>query len=193
MINITLPDNSIKTFEKPITGMDIAKSISEGFAATCVAMELNGAMCDLKAAIKQDARVTLITTRDKKALEILRHSTAHVMAHAIENLYKGAKLTIGPTVEDGFYYDIDMAPVSEDDFQAIEAEMKRLIKAKLPIEREEVSKDRALEIYKENAYKIELISELENESISIYTQGDFSDLCRGPHIPHTGLIKAFKR
>ncbi|MBW1894496.1 MAG: TGS domain-containing protein, partial [Deltaproteobacteria bacterium] len=148
MINITLPDNSIKSFKKPPTGTDVAVSISEGFARNCVAMEVDGLLCDLNLAIEKDAGITLITTRDEKAIDILRHSAAHVMAQAVETLYKDAKLTIGPVVENGFYYDIEMAPVSEDDFPTIEAEMKKIIKAKLPFKRQEISKSDALELYK---------------------------------------------
>jgi len=192
MINITLPDQSIKRFENPPTGMDIALNISEGFARNCVAVEIDGQMQDLGKKIEKDTAVKLITTKDEKATDILRHSTAHVMAQAILTLYKNARLTIGPVVKDGFYYDIDMPPVSKDDFPGIEAEMKKIIKAKLPFERRVVTKTEALNFYKEEPYKTELISELEDGSISLYTQGDFTDLCRGPHLPHTGMIKAFK-
>ena len=130
MINITLPDESIKSFDDPVTGFDIAMSISEGLARNCVAMELDGTLVDLHRTIDEDAQVRLITTRDEEALEVLRHSAAHLMAQAILRLYKGAKLTIGPVVGDQFYYDIDMEPVSEDDFPKIEAEIKKIIKEK---------------------------------------------------------------
>ncbi len=193
MINITLVDNSIKTFDDIITGMDVAKSISEGFARNCVAMELNGDLLDLSHEIKDDAAVNFITAKDDKALEILRHSSAHVMAEAVQNLYKDALLTIGPVITDGFYYDIDMPPVSEDDFEIIENEMKKIIKEKKPFERIVVSKKEALDIFKDNAYKIEIINELkDDQEITLYRQGSFTDLCRGPHIPHTGMIKGFK-
>ena len=135
MINITFPDGNIKSFENNPTGLDVAMSISEGLARNCVAMELDSELMDLNTKITQDSRIRLITTKDPEALEILRHSAAHVMAQAILHLYKDAKLTIGPAVEDGFYYDIDMAPLSEDDFAKIEAEMKKAIKAKLPFRR----------------------------------------------------------
>ena len=135
MINITLPDNSIKAFEAFPTGMDVAKTISEGFARSCVAMEVDGQPMDLSCEITCDCGLKFITTRDEEALEILRHSAAHVMAEAIQNLYQRADLTIGPVVEDGFYYDIDMDPVSEEDFPAIEAEMQKIIKAKKTFER----------------------------------------------------------
>ncbi len=192
MINITFPDGNIKSFEDSPTGLDVAKSISEGFARNCLAMELNSDLVDLNTKIAQDSQIRLITTKDPEAMKILRHSAAHVMAQAILHLYKDAKLTIGPAVEDGFYYDIDMEPVSEEDFEKIEAEMKKTIKAKLPFKREVVSKSQALEFYKNEPYKLEMISELEEGTISFYKHDDFTDLCLGPHLPHTGFIKAVK-
>ncbi|HMA67935.1 MAG TPA: threonine--tRNA ligase, partial [Desulfosalsimonadaceae bacterium] len=158
----------------------------------CVAMGVDGVKTDLYAAVDRDAHIRFLTTKDPEALEILRHSAAHVMAQAILRLYPDARLTIGPVVEDGFYYDIDMPPISEEEFPKIEAEMKQIIKEKLPVVREEVSKQRAMEFYANEPYKLEMISELEDGSISFYSQGEFTDLCRGPHIPHTGFIKAFK-
>jgi threonyl-tRNA synthetase len=192
MVNITLPDGYKKTFENTPTGMDVAKSISEGLARDCVAMVLDDQLVDLVTSIDHDATVRLITTKDPEALDILRHSAAHVMAQAILRIYKDARLTIGPAVEDAFYYDIDMAPVSEDDFPKIEAEIKNIIKAKLPIQRKEVTKAEALAFYKDEPYKVEMISELDNGTISFYTQGEFTDLCRGPHVPHTGYVKHIK-
>jgi len=192
MINITFPDGNIKGFENNPTGFDVAMSISEGLARNCVAMELDSKLMDLNTKITQDSRVRLITTNDPEALEILRHSAAHVMAQAILHLYKDAKLTIGPSVENGFYYDIDMPPLSEDDFAKIEAEMKKTIKAKVPFRRRVVSKSEALEFYKDEPYKLEMIIELEDVSISFYEHDDFTDLCRGPHLPHAGFIKAVK-
>ncbi|OQY59010.1 MAG: threonine--tRNA ligase [Desulfobacteraceae bacterium 4572_88] len=192
MINITFPDGSIKAFQHPPSGLDIAHSISKGLARDCVAMELNGDIVDLQTRITMDASVRLITSKDQEALTILRHSAAHVMAQAILRIYEDAKLTIGPVVEDGFYYDIDMKPVSEDDFPAIEAEMKKIIKEKLPITRKVVSKSEAMEFYQDEPYKQEMISELQDGTISFYEQGTFTDLCRGTHLPHTGFVKAFR-
>ena len=192
MVDITFPDGNRKSFDNNPTGLDVAKSISDGFARNCVAMELNSELVDLNTTITHDANVRLITTKDPEALEVLRHSAAHVMAQAVLHLYKDAKLTIGPSVEDGFYYDIDMEPVSEDDFEKIESEMKKAIKAKIPFERTVVSKSEAMEFYKDEPYKLEMISELEEGTISFYQHGDFTDLCRGPHLPHTGFIKAVK-
>ena len=192
MINITFPDGSTKSFDDFPTGFDIAGSISEGLARDSVAMELEENLVDMSTVVKKDAAIRLITTRDKEALEIMRHSAAHVMAQAVLRVYKDAKLTIGPVIEDGFYYDIDMEPVSEDDFPKIEAEIKKLVKEKIPIQRSEVSKAEALAFYKDEPYKLEMISALEDGQISFYEQGDFTDLCRGPHVPHTGFVKAVK-
>ncbi|MCP4344656.1 MAG: threonine--tRNA ligase [Desulfobacterales bacterium] len=192
MINITFPDGNIKSFEKNPTGADIAMSISEGLMRKSIAMEAGGQLLDLNTEITTDSQVRLITTHDQEALDIMRHSAAHVMAQAVLNIYENAKLTIGPVAGDEFYYDIDMKPVSEDDFDLIEAEMKKIIKAKTPFKRKNVSKSEALDFYKDEPYKLEMISELEDGTISLYEQGTFTDLCRGPHIPHAGFVKAFK-
>jgi len=192
MINIALPDGSIKSFENVPTGLDVAKSISEGLARNSIAFEIDGRLLDLSESIMHDCHLRIITTKDEEALEILRHSAAHVMAQAILHLYQDARLTIGPVVEDGFYYDIDMEPISKDDFPKIEEEIKRIIKAKIPFKRKMVTKSEALQFYENEPYKVEMISELEDGTISFYEQGDFTDLCRGPHLPHTGFIKAIK-
>ncbi len=192
MITVTLPDNQTRTFDHDITGLDLARDISEGLARDCVAMQLDGQLVDLDHPIASDAAVRLITRKDPEAVDILRHSAAHVMAQAILHLYPDAKLTIGPAVDDGFYYDIDMAPVSEDDFARIEAEMKKIVKAKLPFNRKSVSKTHAQDFYRNEPYKLEMIEALEDGQITFYEQGDFTDLCRGPHLPHTGFVKAFK-
>ena len=192
MITITLPDGSIKQFEAPPTGGEVAASISEGLARDCVAMEVDGQVQDIYRTIDRDAHLRLITTRDDQALDIMRHSAAHVMAQAVLRLYDNAQLTIGPVIEDGFYYDIDMAPLSEDDLARIEAEMQKIVKAKLPIRRETIRKAEALELYRDEPYKLEMIEDLPEGTISLYRQGEFFDLCRGPHVPHTGFVKAFK-
>ena len=192
MINITLPDGNIKQFDAPLTGYEIAQSISKEFARQCVALQVNSHIVDLDTTISEDTSLRMITTKDPEALDILRHSAAHVMAQAILQIYKNAHLTIGPAVEDGFYYDIDMDPISEEDFPKIEAAMKKAIKAKQPFKRVEVTKEGAKSFYKDEPYKLEMISDLEDGTISFYQHGDFTDLCRGPHLPHTGFIKAFK-
>jgi threonyl-tRNA synthetase len=170
----------------------VAQGISEGLAREAVALELDGRLRDLHTRIENDARVRLITTRDPEALEIMRHTAAHVMAQAILRLFPGARLTIGPVIEDGFYYDIDMAPISEEDFSRIEDEMEKIVQARLPVERREVAKDEALTLYRDEPYKREMLQDLADGTISLYRQGDFTDLCRGPHVPHTGFVKAFK-
>jgi threonyl-tRNA synthetase len=192
MIIITLPDGSLKEFDHPPTGLAVARTISEGFARSCVAMELDGIKKDLNSPIDQNHQVRFITVKDQEGLEIMRHSAAHVMAQAVLNLYPEAKLTIGPVVEDGFYYDIDMPSISEEAFARIEAEMKKIVQAKLPIERLEVTKAEALSFYHNEPYKLEMINDLQDGTISFYRQGEFTDLCRGPHVPHTGFVKAFK-
>ena len=193
MITITFPDDSIKQFEEVPTGMDVAKRISEGFARNCVAMKIDDQLLDLTRPIAEDCAIQFVTTNDADGLEILRHSSAHIMAEAVLNIYPEAKLTIGPVVEEGFYYDIDMAPIPEEKLGAIEAEMKKIIKAKAEFERRVVSKNEALELFKDNPFKLELINELpEDEEISLYQNGQFVDLCRGPHIPHTGMVKGVK-
>lgn len=192
MIYITFPDGTVKEFELPVDGLAVATSISEGFAARCVAMEIDGNLVDLYTPLKQDAAIRFITPSDPDALTILRHSAAHLMAQAISHIYPKAHFTIGPVVENGFYYDMDMEPVSDEDFSKIETEMKKLVQAKLPIRRKLVSKDDALTFYRDEQYKREMISDLEDGTISFYTQGDFTDLCRGPHVPDTGFIKDFK-
>ncbi len=192
MVNITLPDGSIRQYENHPTGLDVARSISDGLARNCVAMEMDGGLLDLYREIDHDTEVRLVTTADPEALEIMRHSAAHVMAQAILRLYPDAKLTIGPVVEDGFYYDIDMEPVSDEDFKKIEDEMRKIVKEKIPIRRREVPKDEAMAFYRNEPYKLEMLGDLEEGTISFYEQGEFTDLCRGPHVPHTGFIKSFK-
>ena len=192
MVTITFPDNSIKQFKDFPTGTEVAQSISEGFARNCVAMNIDDRLMDLSRSLETDTKIEFITVNDDPALDILRHSAAHVMAEAVLSLYPEAKLTIGPVVEDGFYYDIDMPPISEDDLEKIEAEIQKIIKAKATFERRVVSRQEALEIFKDNPFKLELINALSDQEISLYKNGQFIDLCRGPHIPNTGMIKGIK-
>jgi threonyl-tRNA synthetase len=192
MIQLTFPDGRQKSFENQPTGLDVAMDISKGLARESVALELDGQIVDLSTRITADAQIRIITIKDKEALEILRHSAAHVMAEAILRIYKDAQLTIGPVVGDGFYYDIDMTAVSADDFPKIEKEMRKIVQSKTVFERQEVSKAEATAFFEGEPYKLEMISDLEDGTISFYKQGAFTDLCRGPHIPHTGFIKAFK-
>lgn len=192
MIEITLADGNKKQFDNALSGYEIAKSISEGFAGNAVAMQVNDELRDLNSLVDQNASINFITLKDPAALEIMRHSAAHVMAQAITRLNKDARPAIGPAIEDGFYYDIDMTPISEADFAKIEAEMDKIIKEKQPIVREEISKADALKLFKDDKYKVEMIEALQDGQISVYREGEFVDLCRGPHVPHTGFVKAFK-
>lgn len=196
MIKITLPDGSVKEYEQGVTAMDVAKSISEGLARNVLAAEVNGEVWDAFRPINNDVALKLLTWGDKGATSTFWHSSAHLMAEALEELYPGVRLGIGPPIDNGFYYDIDLGDrqIKEEDLPAIEAKMKELAKKKNTFERKEISKKDALEYYteKQDPYKIELIDGLEDGKITFYTQGNFTDLCRGPHIPHTGHIKAIK-
>lgn len=196
MINITFPDGSVREFEKGITGLSIAKNISNRLAREVLSITVNDEVWDLTRPISTDATIVLHKWNDEEAKLAYWHSSAHLMAEAIEALYPGVKFGIGPSIENGFYYDIDFGDysISESDLTNIEAKMKELASAKEPITRKEVSKEEALQTYKEKAdpYKVELIESLDDGTITFYTQGDFTDLCRGPHLPDTGYIKAFK-
>ena len=196
MIDITLPDGTIKQVEKNSTSMDVALSISEGLARNVLAAEVDGFIVDAYLPIEASASVKLLTWNDEGGKSTMWHSSAHLMAEAIQFYYPNAKFAIGPPIEKGFYYDIDFMgeSFSENDLQKIESKMKELAKAKNKYIREEVSKKDALSYFKtkEDPYKLELLDGLEDGAITFYTQGEFTDLCRGPHIPHTGFIKAVK-
>jgi threonyl-tRNA synthetase len=201
MIKITLPDGSTKQLEENSTGFDLAMSISEGLARNSLAIEVNGEVKDLHTKLTNNTEVKIITFKDDAGVEIFRHSTAHLMAQAVLRLFPESKLAIGPVIENGFYYDIGHAPFKEEDLLKIEEEMKKIVKENLPITREEVSTKKALELFKQNKFKVEIIKNIEEfgegktskqDTVSIYRQGEFFDLCRGPHIPRTGMIKAFK-
>ncbi len=196
MINITLPNGSVREFEKGVSGLEIAKNISHRLAKEVLSITVNDELWDLSRPIENDASIKLHKWDEEEAKHAYWHSSAHLMAEAIEILYPGVKLGIGPSIENGFYYDIDFNDysISDSDLPKIEAKMQELVKAKQPIERKEVSKPVALETYtkKGDPYKVELINDLEDGTITFYTQGNFTDLCRGPHLPDTGYIKAFK-
>ena len=196
MIDITLPDGTIKQVDKNSTAMDLALSISEGLARNVLAAEVNGSVVDANLPIEASASLKLLTWNDDDGKSTMWHSSAHLMAEAIQFYYPNAKFAIGPPIEKGFYYDIDFMgeSFSENDLQKIESKMKELAKAKNQYIRKEISKKDALSYFKtkEDPYKLELLEGLEDGSITFYTQGGFTDLCRGPHIPHTGFIKAVK-
>lgn len=196
MINITLPDGSVKQFEAGVTAMDVAMSISEGLARKVLAAEVDGQVWDATRPIDKDVSLKLLTWGDDGAISTFWHSSAHLLAEALEEVYPGVKLGIGPPVSNGFYYDIDLGDkqLREEDLPALEAKMKELAKKKSTFERKDISKEDALAYYtkKDDPYKLELIDGLEDGQITFYTQGNFTDLCRGPHIPHTGHVKAIK-
>ncbi|MFN8415763.1 MAG: threonine--tRNA ligase [Cytophagaceae bacterium] len=196
MITITLPDGSKREYESGITSLGIALSISEGLARNVLAAQVNGAVWDATRPITQDSTVKLLTWNDRDGKETFWHSSAHLMAEALEALYPGTKFAIGPPVENGFYYDVDFGdkPFSQEQFDEIEKKMMELAKQKNPYVRSEVSKKDAIAYFTEKAdpYKLELIDGLEDGQITFYQQGGFTDLCRGPHIPDTGFIKAAK-
>jgi threonyl-tRNA synthetase len=196
MIKITLPDNSIKEFNDGITGFEIASSLSNSLAREVLAITVNGEVWDITRPINNNASIKLHKWDDDEGKHAFWHSSAHLMAEAIEALYPGAKFGIGPAIENGFYYDVDLGgtSISDADLVKIEAKMKELAAAKLEYKRSEVSKKEALQYFttKGDPYKIELINDLEDGTISFYKQGNFTDLCRGPHLPDTSHIKAIK-
>ena len=195
-IKVTLPDGSIKEFEQSVTCLQVAESISQGLARNAVAAEVDGVMCQLSTVIDRDCSFKVFTLRNEEGLEVLRHSTAHLMAQAISHIWKDAKFAIGPSIKNGFYYDIDFegAVIAPEDLEKIEAEMAKIVKEDLPIVREEMSRLDAIKFFQERGdnYKVEILSELDAETVSLYRQGDYVDLCRGPHISSTGKLKVFK-
>ena len=196
MINITLPDGTVKQFEKGTTALQIATSISEGLARNVLSAFVNDEVWDANRPINDDARVTLLTWRDNDGKQTMWHSSAHLMAEALEFYYPGIKLAIGPPIENGFYYDVDFGDYhfSDKDFKKIEDKIIELARESNSYIRQEVSKKDAFKYFEEknDEYKTELISELEDGTITFYNQGNFTDLCKGPHIPHSGFIKAVK-
>lgn len=193
-INIQFPDGNSKEFDKGTTTEDIAQSISPGLRKKAVAGKFNGQMVDLTRPLEEDGSIEIVTPGSEEALEFLRHSTAHLMAQALKRLYGDVKFGVGPVVEGGFYYDFDMdEKVSSDDFEKIEKTMKQIVNENYKIERKVVSRDEAKEFFKDDPYKLELIDAIpEDESVTLYSQGEFTDLCRGVHVPSTSKIKEFK-
>jgi threonyl-tRNA synthetase len=196
MINITLPDGSIKQVESGTTAMDIAMEISEGLARNVLSANVNGEVWDANRPITTDSSLTLHTWNDKEGKMSFWHSSAHIMAEALEALYPGVKLGIGPAIDNGFYYDIDLGDrvLSSDEFPKIEQKMKELASQKMTFDRKKISKKEAIAYFTEKGdeYKLELLEGLEDGDITFYTQGNFTDLCKGPHIPSSGKIKAIK-
>ncbi|MGX0089565.1 threonyl-tRNA synthetase [Staphylococcus epidermidis] len=193
-INIQFPDGNTKEFDKGTTTEDIAQSISPGLRKKAVAGRFNGQLVALTRPLEQDGTIEIITPGSEEALEVLRHSTAHLMAQALKRLYGDVKFGVGPVIEGGFYYDFDMDDkVSSDDFDKIEKTMKQIVNENHKIVREVVSKEEAKDFFKDDPYKLELIDAIpDDESVTLYTQGEFTDLCRGVHVPSTSKIKEFK-
>ena len=194
MIKITFPDNSVKEYAEGTTAMQIAESISSRLAQEVLAASVNGEIWDLTRPINQDAAIKLFKWEDEEGKHAFWHSSAHLMAEALQELYPGIKFGIGPAIENGFYYDVDPgeAVIKEGDFPAIEAKMLELVAKKEEIKRQDISKADAMKMFGDRGeeYKTELISELEDGKITTYTQGSFTDLCRGPHLPNTSYLKA---
>ncbi len=196
MINITLPDNSVRQYPEGVSGHEIALSISEGLARNVLAIQVNGEVMESNRPLHSDARIKLLTWNDTEGKAAFWHTSAHIMAEAIETLFPGTKFGIGPDIENGFYYDIDMGerPLTEADFKAIEDKMLEFARESQPLVRKEVSKADAIDYFtkKNDEYKLELINDLTDGEITFYESGRFTDLCRGPHMPNSGFIKAVK-
>ena len=196
MLSITLPDGSVRQYEGPLSVGDIAASIGAGLAKAALAGKVDDKLVDLSHVVETDAKVAIITAKDPEALELIGHSTSHLMAQAVKELYPTAEVTIGPAIENGFYYDFKFERAfTPEDLEKIEARMKELVKKDIPLERYTLPRDEAIDYFKSigEHYKAEIISEIPaGEIISLYRQGDFTDLCRGPHVPSTGKLKVFK-
>jgi threonyl-tRNA synthetase len=196
MISITLPDGSQRQFDHPVSIFDIASDIGTGLARAALAGKVNGTLVDTTHIIEKDAEVAIITGRDEEGLEIIRHSTSHLMAQAVKQLFPEAQVTIGPVIDDGFYYDFSYKEgFSPEDLKKIEKRMEELVKQDIPVVREEISREAGIEKFREmgEEYKAEILEDIpKGETLSLYGQGDFVDLCRGPHVPSTGKLKAFK-
>jgi threonyl-tRNA synthetase len=196
MIEITLPDGSKRPFDHPVTVQDVAASIGAGLAKATLAGKVDGKLVDASFPIDHNASLEIVTEKSPEALEILRHSTAHLLAQAVQRLFPGAQVTIGPVIDNGFYYDFAYErPFTPDDLLKIEAEMEKIVKEQLPVTRSVKSRDDAVKFFRGigEEYKAEIIQSIPaNEELSLYSQGEFTDLCRGPHVPNTGKLRAFK-
>src|SRR5919199_4052175 len=197
MVNLTFPDGAQRQFEPGTTGRAIAESIAKSLAKRTVAMALDGQLADLDDLIDRDARIEFVSRDDPRALELIRHDAAHVLAEAVQTLYPGTQVTIGPVIENGFYYDFARnEPFTPEDFPAIEAKMREIVARDRPFTKEVWSRDKAREVFRDKGelFKVELVDAIPaGEDVKIYAQGDWFDLCRGPHMPSTGKVgNAFK-
>jgi len=193
---ITLPDGSKREFDSAVTVMDVAQSIGSGLAKATLAGKIDDELVDASFVIEKDAALQIITAKDEEGVEVIRHSTAHLLAQAVKQLFPEAQVTIGPSIDNGFYYDFSYERTfTPDDLKAIEKKMQQLISENFEISRSTLSRDEAVKFFRNlgEDYKAEIIESIPaNEDLSLYTQGEFTDLCRGPHLPSTGKIKAFK-
>lgn len=191
MPNIKLPDGSVKQFEAPLTVYDVAHSISPGLAKAALAGRVDNRLVDTSYLIKNDCALVILTEKQEESLEVIRHSTAHLLAQAVKSIFPSAQVTIGPVVEDGFYYDFAFQRAfTPEDLELIEAKMVELAKANHPVTRRELPRDEAIQYFKSigEEYKAKIIADIpKDEVLSLYKQGDFEDLCRGPHVPATGF------
>ena len=196
MPNVTLPDGTVKSFDQSLSVADVASSIGSGLAKAALAGEVDGQLVDTSFLIENDAELAIITNKDDKALEVIRHSTAHLLAQATQQLYPKAQVTIGPVIDNGFYYDFAYEKgFNEQDLVKIEKKMNDIVKQNLPIQRLEMKREDAIDLFKSMGeyYKAEIIESIPtNEVLSLYKQGDFIELCRGPHVPSTSKLKVFK-
>ena len=195
MIQITLKGGTVKEYEAPVSAMDIARELGAGLSKAACAAEVNGEVADLRTPIGQDAEVSILTFDDPAGQKAFWHTSAHIMAQAVQRLFPGTAFGIGPALDDGFYYDMKYTRAfTTDDFAAIEAEMKKIVKEDLPIEKRHITLEEGREIFKDQPYKLELLEEYSEKGwdVTVYTQGDFTDLCAGPHLARTGAVKSFK-
>lgn len=194
-MKITFPDGSSREYESGTTLAQVAESIGPKLAKASLAAEVNGSLVDMTTPLEEGAEVRFLTFDDEDGVDIFRHSSSHVMAQAVKRLYPNVKLAIGPPIQDGFYYDIDVPEsINEEDLKRIEKEMDRIVAQKIPFTREVLTREKAIELFEQlgEGYKVELIREIEEDTVSVYRQGDFVDMCRGPHVPDTGYVKSFK-
>jgi threonyl-tRNA synthetase len=196
MLNVKLPDGSVRQFEKPVSVGEVAAAIGPGLAKAALGGKVDGKLVDTTHVIDKDADVAIVTDKNPEGLDLIRHSTAHLLAYAVKELFPDAQVTIGPVIENGFYYDFSYKrPFTPEDLAAIEKRMAELVKRDIKVSREVWSRDKAVEFFKSigEHYKAEIIASIpQSEDVSLYREGDFIDLCRGPHVPSTGKLKVFK-
>ena len=196
MLVITLPDGSQRNYDAPLSVLDVAQSIGSGLAKATLAGKVNGQLVDASTIIQNDAQLQIVTAKDDEGVDVIRHSTAHLLAQAVKQLFPEAQVTIGPVIENGFYYDFAYSrPFTPEDLEKIEAKMQQLVSDNISVSRSVLSRDEAVSFFKNQGekYKAEIIESIPaDQDLSLYNQGDFTDLCRGPHVPSTGKLGSFK-